>query len=186
MAYSPQPARVVHQCPGRTRIRLPRPGRDPATMAKAKEACGSIPGVHQVEVNPTTGSLLLHHRGSEPDIELLSGELEAAVGFMLDLAPPRQRPRARGEVSVLARNVRTGFAELDARIAEATGGWLDLKMAVPLALLGAAALQVIATEGSLGVVPPYLLAYYAFDTFLKFNESISPDPSELEGEERPT
>lgn len=183
MAYSPQPASVVHQSPGRTRIRLPRPGRDAATMAKAKEATSLVPGVHHVEVNPTTGSLLLHHRGSEPDMELLSGKLEAAVGLILDAVPPRERPRARGEVSVLARNVRTGFAELDARVVEATGGWLDLKMAVPLALLGAAALQLIATEGSIGVVPPYLLAYYAFDTFIKFHESISPDPGELEGEE---
>jgi hypothetical protein len=148
-------------------------------MARAADAARSLPGVDGVEANPATGSLLLHHAGAAPDLDMLSGRLGAAVGFALDLVPPRERVRVQGEVSVLAQRARVGFAELDARVAAATGGWLDLKMLVPLAFLGAAAVQVVATEGSLGAVPPYLLAYYAFDTFFKFHESFSPAPGSV-------
>ncbi|MGI8550376.1 MAG: hypothetical protein ACR2PL_06185 [Dehalococcoidia bacterium] len=80
---------------------------------------------------------------------------------LLDALPPRLRGDVRSESSRVARDVTDRFYDADARLQRATGGWLDLKMAIPLGLLGTA-LRRTAAEGTAWLsVPPYLLAYYA-------------------------
>ena len=88
---------------------------------------------------------------------------------MLDLVPPREREGITEGSSRLAEHIRRNCAGLNAWVAELTGGWIDLKMLVPLAFVGIAAAQLFASGGLSGA-SPYLLLYVAFDTYVKFHE----------------
>lgn len=168
----PASAAVVHSLPGRTRLKVPRAHRTPHAMARVREALQSVPGVRRVDVNATTGSVLVHHDAEAVKLDDVAESLEAGTDFVLALVPPRERAWVRAEVSTVAHRVRTAFTTLDASISDATAGWVDLKMLVPIALISAAAVQVTITEGNWTAVPPYVLLYYAFDTFMKCHQLI--------------
>lgn len=171
MTQSPiaQPIMVAHHTHGRTRLRVARRYRDPATLAQVQRTLQQVPGVRRVEVNSTAGSVVLHHDPATTRLEDVSDALEDQLDFFLSIVPPRERPQAAAEVSALAHALQRQFHDLDAAVRRATAGWIDLKMLVPVVFLGAAVVQVTVTEGSWAAVPPYLLVYYAFDTYMKFH-----------------
>lgn len=161
---------IAHHTHGRTRLRVARPYRDKETLAQVQLTLQQVPGVRRVEVNPTAGSVIIHHDPDTTRLEDVSDALEDGLGFFLSIVPPRERAQAAADVSVVAHAIRRQFHDLDAAVRRATGGWIDLKMLVPVVFLGAAVVQVTVTEGSWAAVPPYLLLYYAFDTYMKFHE----------------
>lgn len=163
-------ARVVHSLPGRTRLKLPPSHRAPHIMAETRNVLLGVAGVQRIEINPSTGSLLLHHDPQVTRLDDVARTLEQGAGLVLALTPPRERERVQDEISALAQRVRAAFAAADAGVARATDGWIDLKMLVPVAFLGAAVVQVAVSGGGWTAVPPYVLLYYAFDTFVKFHD----------------
>ena len=54
-------ARVVHALPCRKRIRIPEKRGDEAYFATVKEGLANCPGVLEVEINPATAGVLVHH-----------------------------------------------------------------------------------------------------------------------------
>jgi hypothetical protein len=50
---------VAHALPGRVRLKIPRVKENPELARQAQEKLGRIPGIHRVEANPATGSLLI-------------------------------------------------------------------------------------------------------------------------------
>lgn len=166
-------AQVVHHIPGRVRLRVPHTHRTPDAIGRLREELQSVPGVRRVDVNAVTGSMVVHHDPNGTSLDEVNKALGAAGEFALDLVPPRMREQVRGEVSLVAHDVRNTVAALDGTVRRATGGWLDLKMLVPLAFVGAAAVQITLSEGAWTAVPPYVLLYYGFDTFMKFH-SLTP------------
>ncbi len=60
-------ARVVHQIPGRVRVRLPRAERNPRLLHELRGFIESLGGVRQVEINPVTGSILVHYQPESQD-----------------------------------------------------------------------------------------------------------------------
>jgi hypothetical protein len=155
--------------PARTRLRAPQ-HRTAAGLARLKEALAAIPVVERVDTNLANGSLTLYH--PQP---LAMTELQEALAsvdeIVLDLLPPRVRASAQRDVSQLSESVVRGFRELDRKVARSTEMWVDLKMLIPLGLLAAAAVRTMAEGGSWASVPPYILLYYAFDSYMKFHST---------------
>jgi hypothetical protein len=69
-------AAVVHETPGRSRLRVAEKRGDRAYFEAAQRVLSGCPGVRRVSVSPLTGSLLVLH----------AGELAAVVSFARDRA----------------------------------------------------------------------------------------------------
>jgi Heavy metal associated domain 2 len=58
---------IAHQVPGRVRMKI-KVGKDnPELLKQISEVFGAIPGIEQVSVNPTTGSIVLHYDADRHD-----------------------------------------------------------------------------------------------------------------------
>jgi Heavy metal associated domain 2 len=135
-------ARVVHHIPGRLRVRLPRAQRNPRLLEELAKFCESLGGVRQVEINPTTGSLLVHYTPESHDQirSLLRSQAEGIeqppeLGMADDLADKMEREAdflaAHSEVAL--RLVNTVKA-LNREVRIATDNTVDLKVLLPAAL----------------------------------------------------
>jgi hypothetical protein len=161
--------RLVHSSPRRFRLKVPRGDRTPETMAGIRRRLESTPGVTRADVNPDTGSVLVHHDVNAAFEDLLE-RAGLSENVLLAAVPPRLRHAVRGEASRAAAGVTDWFFAADARLARATGGWLDLKMAIPIGLFSAAAWRSAAEGAAFLEIPPYILLWYAFDSFMKFHQ----------------
>jgi hypothetical protein len=56
-------AQRVSNLPGRTRFKIPERRRDHAFFDDISERLRQFPSVREVQANPVTASLLLHHSG---------------------------------------------------------------------------------------------------------------------------
>ena len=72
--------------------------------------------------------------------------------------------------SALAQTVRKGMSEFDTRIREATKGTVDARSLTPIVFGGLALRQLIFKGLQLDDVPWYVLAWYSFDSFMKFHD----------------
>jgi hypothetical protein len=88
----PPDAYTVHQVPGRTRLRVPARRGDSAYFARVAHALALAPEVLSVRVNPSTGSILLHH--SSPLQKLAEDAAEGRL-FRLTAAPAARFRSAR-------------------------------------------------------------------------------------------
>src|ERR1700722_4419850 len=58
---------IAHQVPGRVRMKIPTAKGDVEMLREMSEKFGKIPGVEQVTVNPTTGSIVLQYDANRHD-----------------------------------------------------------------------------------------------------------------------
>jgi hypothetical protein len=168
-AVTAGPIHVVHRTRHRFRLKLSPEDRSPARMAALRARLESTPGVVGTQVNPQTGSILVQHEGNV----LLEDLLERAgltENVLVDAFPPRLREQVRSEASQVAQGLADFFFQADAELSRATGGWLDLKMTIPLGLLGAGVWRLAAEGAGILEVPPYLLLWWSFDTFVKLHQ----------------
>src|SRR5260370_14352733 len=54
-------AEIAHQVCGRIRLKIPAAKGDEGLLEQIKRALSPIPGVHSIEVNPSTGSVIMHY-----------------------------------------------------------------------------------------------------------------------------
>lgn len=52
---------VAHQVPGRVRLKVPGVKESPELVDQIKQMFNAIPGIEEVTVNPTTGSVVLRY-----------------------------------------------------------------------------------------------------------------------------
>src|SRR6516225_10854042 len=53
--------KIAHQVPGRLRLKIPAGKGNPELLRQISETFGAIPGIEEITVNPTTGSIVLHY-----------------------------------------------------------------------------------------------------------------------------
>ena len=106
-------AAISHSAHGRTRFRLGSKRRQDPFFAKVAERLRRMDGVRQVEVNPTTGSVLVHH---ELPLEELIQQARRETLFAVDDSSPQR----------LRDDLRQRFGSLNEGISRLTEGRLDL------------------------------------------------------------
>jgi Heavy metal associated domain 2 len=153
----------VHRTPGRIRLKIPERRGDHAFFAEIAELLRRFSAVTQVECNPLTGSLLLHHFGD------IDGEpMQAALSVLAELvelelsSPP------------VARRLRADVVEVDQSIQRYTRGALDLSTAAALGLLALAGFQLLRGQQPVIAVS---LAWYATELLRRWQ-----DPSDKSGD----
>ncbi len=151
-------AYAVHHVPGRTRLRIPERRGDPAFFEEAARRLARVPGVHRVDANPLTGSVLVHHAG---DLDSLLDEAfgsDAGELMQFVLGSP-----------ALARLVRADIGAVDGTIRRWSGGELDLGTVAAFGLIGLAGVQLM--RGQQAAVS---FAWYATELMRRWSEPERP------------
>ncbi len=175
--------KIEHQVPGRVRMKIAAGKGNPELLKQISEAFGVIPGIEEIAVNPTTGSVILHYDadrhdefhgsfrqhyeahgaanggmlGAETELDKLTHSIEAEAEFL-----------ARHSHS--ARAVFDFVKMVDREIKLATNNTIDLKIAFAIGIIGFAVFEVGATVST----PVWLtLAIFTVNHFIVMHESLA-------------
>jgi hypothetical protein len=160
---------VVSRVNGRIRFRVARPHRQQQKMDRIAETLAAHPQVKQVQTNVATGSLLIHYdreNGGWENVLTVLQDLGIIVGNLTESEVALER-------STIAANSIAAMDDLNRRMRRMTDGSIDLKLLFPLALSLLALRQLRLKGWQLDLVPWYVLAWYAFDSFIKLNHNKS-------------
>ncbi len=107
-------AEVVHQMPGRLRVRIPERRNNREYFAKVREQLANLEGVRTVETNWASGSVLLLHNSTPEELTRAASERQL---FDVQGEPPSAMPvsqrLARGSSRVVDRVNRFTRGEVD-------------------------------------------------------------------------
>ena len=164
---------VVHDSPGRLRLRVPRAAPEDGTWSRAERALTGLAGVQQVRPNALASSLVVYYDDGVVGASALLDAL-ARAGLTVVYSSTDPEPPPAGERSHVARSIESFFGSADGEVTRLTNGTVDLRTLVPLGL-GALALREI-LAGRVGPAPWFTLVWWAFDSFLKLQEQRAPRP----------
>jgi hypothetical protein len=165
-------AEVLHQIPGRARIRVNTAKGDADTLARIAERLSALASVQEVAGNPVTGSLLIKHVGEFAEIAVAAEKLGL---FALVQG-------TRGPLDVQG-HLNQGLRHLDRDIKSVTSGEMDFNGLLVLAF-GALAIQQ-AIEGQV-VIPAAAALWYALGAAQRPKEQASASASSKKGEQQRT
>ena len=190
-----QDFQIVHAIPGRIRVKVGKVKDNGALAAELQHKLSRIRVVQEAAVSPLTGSVIVTYDPrlleslnsldvAEPHLLESMHELLALADFLemspqdIDTASLEDWFRAHSNgwnpsaSSTMARAVETFFGTMNAKVAQASGGWSDLKALLPLALfiLGIRSL-FMAEKVFLPAWYDYL--WFAFGTFIALHPTAS-------------
>jgi hypothetical protein len=168
---------LAHVSPGRLRVRLPWMRGDRGAAEALADRLVELDGVLDIQVRLRTGSVLCRFDTQRIDDARVVSEIRRHTGVTIvlrgDAAPPAAaRPPLRNG-SRVAGMLADLMRDLDAGIADATDGRIDLGALAGIVLLGAGAAE-IASAGRIPAPPWFSLAWWAFRTFTISSEAHPP------------
>ncbi|WP_390840612.1 HMA2 domain-containing protein [Richelia sinica] len=158
--YTPIATKVVSQTPGRLRLRISRDHRQPEKMQHIANFLQAQPHITEVRTNFHHGSILIHHYDTSGSLADVLATLQDIGIIFADIT--------QGTTEA-ATGVTSAVLDLNQRVELATNGVIDLRFLFPLGLSVLAVRQLMLKGLQLEVIPWYVLAWYAFDSFLKLN-----------------
>ena len=165
--------RIVHRVPGRLRVRFARGSVSPEALSRMRATVLKIKGVARCEANGRTSCLLVHFDEAAFD----DRRFARAVGGLAESMSPGDtvlvatvNGRDEGP-SRLARVINVRLRLLDRRLRHATGDRVDLRTIVPIGFAGLALREVIVNSARLPAIPWYVLLWYAFDSYLRLQDT---------------
>ena len=174
---------IAHQVPGRIRMKVGAAKANPELLEQIKETFMVIPGVEQVEVNPATGSVVLHYDVDQHDE--FHGHLQHHTGGHHQPPPTNEIDALASKISqeaeFLAENSHTArvivdfFKATDKQIKAATSNTIDLKIVLASAIAGFTILEV----GANAATPVWVtLAMFGLNHLIEAN---TPEDREPQG-----
>jgi hypothetical protein len=184
---------IAHQVPGRVRMKIPAGKNNPELLKQIGEVFGAIPGIEEIEVNPTTGSVVLrydtdrhdefhgtfnqhyaaHGAGDNgaPNGAARGTQNGAMHGADTDLDKLTGSIEAEAEFlashSHSARAIVDFVKKLDREIKVATGNSVDLKILFAIGMIGFTVLEIGATAAT----PVWVtLAIFSVNHFIELHE----------------
>ena len=168
-------AQVIHHIPGRMRVKLPQAKGNHQLLLQIQQSISPLSGVKQVEINPATGSVLVHYDADQhEDFHTHLAEHAESEGLFA-LKPPElfeadeiaEKIEAEAEFlaahSETARTVVNFVKQIDEGIKRATDNNLDLKVLLPLGL----AVYAFLEAGTETVTPLWVtLGIFSFNSFV--------------------
>ena len=160
--HTPICTKIISETHGRLRLRVAPQHRHPQEMQRIAHMLQAQPHVTQVRTNVSSGSVIINHDGQNSTLEnVLTTLLDLGVTFA-DVTEGN---------SEAAEDMKSTIINLNKRFDRATGGEVDLRFLFPLGLSILAVRQVMVKGLELEIIPWYVLAWYAFDSFLKLNSN---------------
>lgn len=160
---TPTSVQVVSSTPGRLRLRLAPTQRQSANMERICKALQAHSQVERLKTNIHHGSITISHTA-------LGSDLENIYAVLKDLGVVfAETTTLTGDRSIAAAGVANAALDLNQRVARASNGAIDLRFLFPLGL-GLLSIRQLAIKGlQLEIIPWYVLAWYAFDSFIKLH-----------------
>ena len=180
---------VAHQVPGRVRLKVPGVKDNPELIDQIKQMFHAIPGIEEVTVNQTTGSVVLmydtdhhdafhehlerHHTGGHErpptnEIDALASKIEQEAEYL-------------AEHSHTARAIVDYCKHFDEQVKIATGNVVDLKIVLALGIAGFTIFEV----GASAATPVWVtISIFALNHMIQSNMTsatrAAEDPEEEE------
>src|SRR5262245_38124367 len=129
---------VVHDLPGRVRLRVPADG----TTDGLSDAMLREPGVVGCTWSPRTRSLLVRYRSEDTDVGTVTATTARLTGVEVGESPTAAPSPAVGGPGP-AVSLRDAARVLDEGVQQATRGVLDLGGLIPLALVTWAVAEIV-------------------------------------------
>ena len=181
---------IAHQVPGRIRMKVGAAKANPELLEQIKETFMVIPGVEQVEVNPATGSVVLHYDVDQHDE--FHGHLQHHTGGHHQPPPTNEidalASKIEQEAEYLAEHSHTArvivdyFRHFDEGIKLATGNVVDLKIVLSLGIAGFTIFEVGASAATpvWVTISIFALNHMIQDGIAEAARSADEDPDEEE------
>jgi hypothetical protein len=172
--------KIEHQVPGRVRMKIPAGKGNAELLKQVSETFAAIPGIEEVVVNPTTGSVVLRYdvdrhdefhgsfqghyqnhgaanggmHGADTELDKLTNSIEAEAEFL-------------ASHSHTARVVVDFVKKLDREIKIASGNTIDLKIVFAVGIICLTVFEVGATAAT----PVWVtLAIFTVNHFIQMHE----------------
>jgi Heavy metal associated domain 2 len=161
-------AHITHTSKGRVRIKIPSRKGDYPYFSGLKDKLPDLletPGIQRIEMNPTTGSILVIHEldFKATDFSIVSEFLEQKGLFKLGFNGSPGIP--------VSRNIARTFQDLNQQITGFTRGEIDLRSLALIGLIGLGLYQV--SRGQLMI--PAVSAFWYAATLMKEQSTPSAD-----------
>jgi hypothetical protein len=143
---------------GRLRVKVHPRSRAPQLMQNLQRRLRSQEGIHDVSINPATGSVTVRYDHGRYSAAGILGVLEE-LDFVIDSTLSGGPTAPAGFLAVID--------DLNTRLNDMTGISIDLRIAMPLVLVGAGIWSIGKKGLMLESVPGWLLLWFAFDMFVK-------------------
>jgi hypothetical protein len=175
MAEVEENAQVVSRSPGRLRVRVHPPLRQPHRIRAVHKELEAKNGIEGVQTNAATGSVLVRYdRRKLSHDEVLGVLRDIGVCAVALTGGGGDQVNESGHSST-AGSILAVTDDLDRRLSEITGRKIDLRLLVPIGLV-ALGLRLAMLQGGLGLtqVPPFMILWYAWDAFLRLHSGRDP------------
>ena len=170
---------VAHSIPGRTRLKFAELKSHPYRHQALQRTLASIPGVRQVDVSSQTGSVVLHHDKDAIHSMQFLGAIAAAFG-LTGLAATEVGEWAAllgngspSETVDVLESAKGAAVALNHTLTDLTGGHLDVKTLLPVALLLLGVRSIVVSD-ALAAPKWYEFFWFAFGAYFTLNKPESP------------
>lgn len=158
-------AHLVHHLPGRLRLKLPEAKGNPELLEDVRLTISAAEGVTQVDVNPTTGSILIQYdETQEPKLGERLHRAEPHFAFALEILRTTNNAQA-GSFENFIRQLRQN-------IKRETADAIDLKQLFPLSI---AAYDLLFVKRSKPTPLWLTLLMFSFSSYIDLNRA-DPHP----------
>lgn len=137
---------LVHHVPGRSRFRIPKTRHSRKASKLIQERGKAVPGVHDIRVNPVTGSAVVHYDPHQPEVRERLAHVIKEADKLLSIAMP-EVGEFEEAAEILGPDVETLFRHVpllgkivssikasDQKLKQATGGAVDINTLLPLVI----------------------------------------------------
>ena len=157
-------ARVASDIRGRLRVKLSPQSRAPDVLEGIRRRLKSHAGIHHVTVDAASGSVTAHYDPRHHETRGVLGIFEDCRCIFENL---------EGMTESLSTTPSRGFLaaveDLNTRLSAATGVPVDLKLLLPLTLLGAGVWSIARRGLMVESVPGLVFVWLAVDSFVKLH-----------------
>jgi hypothetical protein len=167
-------AQVVSSIPGRTRFKVGPKRRNHQEMERLASGLEAHPDVRDVQYNVQTGSILVYHDPHQSDVHEISRVLRD-LGCVFSGVTGTSDLVSIDDQSGNKLDFNSAIADLNQQVLQATNGLVDLRYVLPIGLGALSVLQFLTFGWQFDIVPWYILAYFAIDSFIKLNFDEDPN-----------
>ncbi|MBD2615783.1 hypothetical protein H6G94_31800 [Nostoc punctiforme FACHB-252] len=158
-------AKIVSNTPGRLRLRVALPHRENGEIQRIANALAAQSYINQVQINIHHGSIAIKHDAKDDTLKNIVTTLTDLGVIFADIT------EGNSEAAV---GITNAIVNLNKKVEFATKGEIDLRVIFPLGLSILAVRQLLAKGLQFEIIPWYVLAWYAFDSFIKLHGVSKP------------
>jgi hypothetical protein len=160
--YTPIVAKIISATPGRLRLRIHPATRQAENIQHIANFLAGKSHINQVRTNLHQGSILINYDANASNLAAICALLQEINIIFADIN------QGNTEAAIYVKNAATN---LNQEFKRATDGKVDLRFLFPLGLSILAIRQLMIKGWQLEIIPWYVLAWYAFNSFLKLNNA---------------